>query len=146
MKPPPLPVPYSHDHFTEMLSFVADVYAPVLDAPHRAFIATFAALSRDAQCLLIRMINRRGRIFRHAALRYAEISDPSTARDELRDRGLVRPLAEPDYAAFLRCHARDALIQAGRDAGCADLRTSWSKAKLVDYFLAHVSFTTAHAR
>jgi DNA polymerase-3 subunit epsilon len=144
MKLPTLPVYYYHDHFTEMLSFVADVYAPVLDEPHRAFIATFAALSRDAQCLLIRMINRQGRIFRVAALRYAEIADARAALDELRACRLVRPLAEPDYAAFLHGHAKPALVQAGRDAGLADIRTSWSKAKLVDHFLNNVSFATAH--
>src|SRR3954466_7905900 len=101
MKLPTLPVTYYHDHFTEMLSFVAEVYAPVLAAPHRAFVTTFAALSKDAQCLLIRMINRRGRIFRHAAFRYAEIADAGVALDELRRCDLVRALAEPDYAAFI---------------------------------------------
>jgi DNA polymerase-3 subunit epsilon len=74
MKLPVLPVYYYHDHFTEMLFFVSEVYGHVLNERHRAFIETFKTLSKDAQCLLIRMINRRGRIVRHGAFRYAEIA------------------------------------------------------------------------
>ena len=62
IKPPVLPVYYYHDHFTEMLLFVSETYGAVLTECHRAFVRTFKALSKDAQCLLIRMINRRGRL------------------------------------------------------------------------------------
>ena len=68
MKLPVLPVYYYHDHFTEMLFFVSEIYGPVLTQRHREFVETFKTLSKDAQCLLIRMINRRGRLFRHGAL------------------------------------------------------------------------------
>src|SRR5450631_3670139 len=105
MKPPVLPVYYYHDHFTEMLSFVSEAYGSVLTKQHHAFILNFKNLTKDAQCLLIRMINRRGRIFRRGALRYAEISNTHTALDELRQLGLVRPLEEEDYATFIICHA-----------------------------------------
>src|SRR5438045_262972 len=60
MKLPVLPVYYYRDHFLEMLAFVGEVYGPVLTAEHHAFIARFKGLTQDAQCLLIRMINRRG--------------------------------------------------------------------------------------
>ena len=39
---------------------------------------------------------------------------------------------------------KDALITGGKNAGLADIRTSWPKAKLVEYFLANVPFRTAH--
>ena len=144
MKLPVLPVYYYHDHFTEMLFFVSEIYGPVLNERHRAFIETFKTLSKDAQCLLIRMINRRGRIFRHGAFRYAEIADARSALEELRNCNLVRALVEGDYADFILCHAKEALIKGGKDAGLADIRTSWSKAKLIKYFLANVTFKTAH--
>jgi DNA polymerase-3 subunit epsilon len=127
-----------------MLSFVSETYEPVLTECHRAFIAVFEGLSKDAQCLLIRMINRRGRIFRHAAFRYAEISDAKGALEELRNASLIRSLTEEDYAAFILCHSKDALIKGARDAGLCDVRTSWPKAKLAQYYLASVTFTTAH--
>jgi DNA polymerase III subunit epsilon len=144
MKLPVLPVYYYHDHFTEMLFFVSEVYGPVLNERHRAFIKTFQALSKDAQCLLIRMINRRGRTFRHGAFRYAEIADAQAALEELRNCSLVRAIVEGDYADFIVCHAKEALIKGGKDAGLADIRTSWAKAKLIKYFLENVAFQTAH--
>jgi DNA polymerase III subunit epsilon len=143
-KPPDLPVYYYHDHFTEMLFFVSEAYGRVLTERHQAFVETFKKLSKDAQCLLIRMINRRGRIFRHSAFRYAEIADARSALDELRNCRLVRALVEGDYGDFISCHAKEALIKGGKDAGLTDLRTSWSKAELIKYFLANVAFITAH--
>ena len=53
---------------------------------------------------------------------------------------------EGDYAEFIVCHAKEALIKGGKDAGLTDIRTSWSKAELVEYFLANVAFKTAHDR
>ena len=144
MKLPVLPIFYYHDHFTEMLFFVSETYGPVLTERHRAFIETFKALSKDAQCLLIRMINRRGRIFRQGAFRYAEIADALSALEELRNCNLVRALVEGDYADFILCHAKEAIIKGGKDAGLIDIRTSRSKAKLIKYFLANVTFKTAH--
>jgi DNA polymerase III subunit epsilon len=57
---------------------------------------------------------------------------------------LVRALVEGDYADFILCHAKEALIKGGKDAGLTDIRTSWPKAKLIKYFLANVTFKTAH--
>ena len=116
MKLPILPVYYYHDHFTEMLRFVTETYGAVLTERHNEFIATFNALSKDAQCLLIRMINRRGKVFRHAAFRYHEIGDPVRALAELTACGQVRPLGVDDYAAFIVCLPKDALIKGGRRA------------------------------
>jgi DNA polymerase III subunit epsilon len=144
MKLPVLPVYYYHDHFTEMLLFVSEAYGPVLTERHRAFVETFKALSKDAQCLLIRMINRRGSLFRHSAFRYAEIADAQRGLEELRNCNLVRALVESDYAEFILCHAKEALIKGGKNAGLSDIRTSWSKATLTAYFLANVTFKTAH--
>jgi DNA polymerase-3 subunit epsilon len=144
MKPLDLPVYYYHDHFTEMLSFVSETYGPVLAEQHRGFVETFKMLSKDAQCLLIRMINRRGRIFRHSAFRYAEIADVESALEQLRSRMLVRALVESDYADFMLCHPKKVLIRSGKNAGSSDIRTSWSTAQLVKYFLANVPFKIAH--
>jgi len=42
------------------------------------------------------------------------------------------------------CLPKDALIKGGRSAGLTGIRTSWPKAKLVEYFLSRVPFNTAH--
>ena len=56
----------------------------------------------------------------------------------------MRALVEGDYVDFILCHAKETLIKGGRDAGLTDIRTSSSKAKLIEYFLANVTFKTAH--
>src|SRR3984957_376585 len=148
MKRPDLPVYYYyyyhyHDHFVEMLSFVRMTYGPILTDEHDAFVLRFQSLSKDAQCLLVRMVNRRGAIFNRSLFRYAEISDLERAADDLLSCGQARHLREEDYAAFVTCLPKDVLVTGARTAGRADIRVSWPKAKLVDYFLAQVPFEVA---
>jgi DNA polymerase III subunit epsilon len=143
MKRPDLPVFYYHDHFVEMLSFVRTTYGPILTDEHDAFVLQFQSLSKDAQCLLIRMVNRRGAIFNRSLFRYGEISDLERAADDLLAGGQARLLADGDYAAFVACLPKDVLVTGARAAGRTDIRVSWPKAKLVDYFLNHVPFEVA---
>jgi DNA polymerase-3 subunit epsilon len=143
MKLPILPVFYYLDHFTEMLSFVESTYGSVLTDEHRAFVARFNGFTRDAQCLLIRMINRRGAIFNRSHLRYEEIADVERALVDLHAGGHARPLCDADYDQFLRCLPKAELLQGAKSAGFPDARTSWSKPKLVDFFLTNVPFATA---
>ena len=79
MKLPTLPTYYYLDHFTEMLEFVRKTYGAVLAEEHHAFVTGFEKLSKDAQCLLIRMLNRRGTVFNRHLFKYAEISDLEAA-------------------------------------------------------------------
>ena len=72
MKRPDLPVYYYHDHFVEMLSFVRTTYGSILTDEHDAFVLRFQSLSKDARCLLIRMVNRRGAIFNRTLFNYPE--------------------------------------------------------------------------
>jgi DNA polymerase III subunit epsilon len=143
MKRPDLPVYYYHDHFVEMLSFVRTTYGSILTDEHDAFVLRFQSLSKDAQCLLIRMVNRRGAIFNRSLFRYAEISDLERAADDLLACGQARFLRDEDYASFVACLPKDVLVTGAKAAGRTDIRASWPKAKLVDYFLAQVPFTVA---
>ncbi len=143
MKLPDLPTYYYLDHFTEMLDFVRNTYAPVLGDEHHAFIARFEKLSRDAQCLLIRMVNRRGLIFNRHLFRYTEIIDLEAAADELMGCGHAHGLQTDDYAAFIACLPKATLIAGAKLAGRSDVRTSWSKPKLIEFFVAEIAFMTA---
>jgi DNA polymerase III subunit epsilon len=143
MKRPDLPVYYYHDHFVEMLSFVRTTYGPILTDEHDAFVLRFQSLSKDAQCLLIRMVNRRGAIFNRTLFRYAEISDLERAADDLLTCGQARTLKAEDYASFVTCLPKEILVTGAKTAGRKDIRVSWSKAKLVDYFLSYVPFEVA---
>ncbi|RTM14610.1 MAG: exonuclease [Bradyrhizobiaceae bacterium] len=143
MKRPDLPVYYYRDHFLEMLAFVRTTYGSILTDEHGAFVARFQSLSRDAQCLLIRMVNRRGAIFNRALFRYPEISDVERAADDLMACGQARPLVSSDYDAFVMCLPKDVLLKGAKAAGRTDVRSSWAKAKLVEYFLEQVPFQVA---
>jgi DNA polymerase III subunit epsilon len=143
MKRLDLPIYYYHDHFVEMLSFVRTTYGSILNDEHDAFVSRFQSLSKDAQCLLIRMINRRGAIFNRTLFRYAEISDVDRAADDLLACGQARTLRAEDYASFVACLPKDVLVGGAKAAGRTDIRVSWPKARLVDYFLTHVPFEVA---
>lgn len=66
-----------------MLKFVQKTCGSILADEHHAFIARFGGLSRDARCLLIRMVNRRGAIFNRSLFSYPEITDVELAAAEL---------------------------------------------------------------
>ncbi|MFQ3454846.1 exonuclease domain-containing protein [Bradyrhizobium sp. UFLA01-814] len=141
---PVLPTYYYRDHFVEMLQFAERTYGEILTEEHRAFVACFHGLSHDAQCLLIRMVNRRGAIFNRALFRYAEISDIQAATDALMDCGHVRALASQDYSAFVACLTKVALLDGARAAGFgSEVRASWSKQVFVDFFVARIPFAVA---
>jgi DNA polymerase III subunit epsilon len=143
MKLPVLPVYYYLDHFKEMLDFVRLTYEPILTEEHHGFVARYQSLSKDAQCLLIRMVNRRGAIFNRALFKYGEISDLERAARDLMDCGHARLLQAQDYATFISCLSKDALLTGAKAAGYTDNRTSWAKPKLIEYFLARIPFSAA---
>jgi DNA polymerase-3 subunit epsilon len=140
---PVLPTYYYLDHFTEMMSFVEETYAPVLDPEHHGFMKQFRAFAMDEQCLFVRMLNRRGYIFDPAALKYAEISDPGLALRNLLGQGFLRKLDAPDYRAWLCIQMKDALLDIARMLDRTVVRTSWSKQKLIDHFVRHIPFAAA---
>lgn len=144
MKLPLLPTYYYLDHFTELLDSVAKSYEAILAPAHHGFIAQFRNLSKDAQCLLIRMINRRGTVFKRDTLRYAEITNTAKALSDLLAVGFVRTVHVQDYARFLGVLPKTTLLKGAKAAG-ADIRAAWAKPKIVDAFLATVSFDTALA-
>ncbi|MEE4279792.1 MAG: exonuclease domain-containing protein [Halieaceae bacterium] len=91
-RPRELPTFYYHAHFLEMLDFVEKHYVHALDASQSRFRSDFEALSFSAQCLYVRMLNRRGRLFVRQRLRYPEIADIDAALAELSRAGfLARP-------------------------------------------------------
>ncbi|BBO01997.1 exonuclease domain-containing protein [Bradyrhizobium ottawaense] len=142
-KLPQLPVYYYLDHFAEMLGFVQRTYASVLGPEHHAFIARFEGLPRDARCLLVRMINRRGAIFNRSLFSYPEIDDVERAASDLTAAGHARELGEADYAAFVSCLPKDILVTGAQAAGRGDVRKSWSKPKFIDYYLQSIPFSVA---
>jgi tetratricopeptide (TPR) repeat protein len=76
----PLDDPFYYlNNFQRVLAWLAQRYADVLSVEEQRFIEDFIALPRPAQGLLVRMVMRKGRHFRHTKLRYAEIGDIADA-------------------------------------------------------------------
>jgi hypothetical protein len=64
---------YYLTNFQTMLATLEARDGDLLDAEERAFIASFAVIPLKARALLVRMVMRKGRVFRASRLVYAEI-------------------------------------------------------------------------
>jgi DNA polymerase III subunit epsilon len=146
MNRPVLPTYYYLDHFSEMLDFVAATYGAVLTDENHAFVCAFRRLSKDAQCLLVRMVNRRGALFNRSLFKYPEIADLELAAGDLLASGHARGIIAEDYAAFVSCLPKEELLAGARAARYSDVRSSWSKPKLIEYYLAEIPFAIASDR
>lgn len=98
---------YYLDNFHRVLEWIGERYGDLLSDEERAFIGTFCALPRPSRALFVRMVMRKGTLFRASKLNYAEIgctveaarhllptgwiaSDPVVTLDELFDL-LLKP-------------------------------------------------------
>ena len=105
-----LPSRYYLDHFDEMIGFLRERYNHAFDNCHRQFLDDFASLELDAQCLYVRLANRKGRIFRWDGLRYDEIKEPETAAEQLREKGFIREPNPADKKDLLILQTRPILV------------------------------------
>lgn len=70
---------YYLDNFQQVLAWVGEHHDDLLVEHERRFIADFPSLPRAARALLVRMVMRKGTLFRASRLRYAEIGCPREA-------------------------------------------------------------------
>ncbi|GHB10472.1 VRR-NUC domain-containing protein [Modicisalibacter luteus] len=80
---------YYLKNFKTVLSWVNDRYRDLLNTEEREFIEVFPALPETAQALLVRMIMRKGTLFRASKLSYTEIGDEHEAVSPLLATGWV---------------------------------------------------------
>ena len=78
-----LPEKYYLDYFDYLLNFVSKHYQHILAGPEYLFIQQFRNLTEDAQCLYLRLSNRKGNFFRLNKINYAEITNLHSAKEEL---------------------------------------------------------------
>ncbi|CAD6546989.1 Fanconi-associated nuclease 1 [Paraburkholderia kirstenboschensis] len=72
-------VPYYLLNFERALAWLAQRYDDLLDASEQAFLGTFARLPQASRALLVRMLMRKGALFRASRLAYDEIGCPVQA-------------------------------------------------------------------
>ncbi|TQV87333.1 VRR-NUC domain-containing protein [Aliikangiella coralliicola] len=84
-----LPQGYYLTNFVELIDFVFEQYQDLLSAQEQNFHHTFKSLSSVAQKLYVRMLTRKGDIFRCSKLNYQEIPDTTAAAEELANVQLI---------------------------------------------------------
>lgn len=132
----PLSTYYYLDHFLEMLAFVEQHYAHVLLESHADLIADFRRLPRDAQCLYVRLVNRKGRLFAVDKLRYPELPDITGLLSVLRnDEWVGHPTAE-HFDNLLRFLTKAELFTALRMTHTGLARTL-KKTELIEFARQH---------
>ncbi len=118
----PLENPFYYlDNFERVLAWVGQHHGDLLDEDERAFLDAFPQLPRPSRALLVRMVMRKGELFRASKLRYAEIGCAVQASEPLIARGWVDPepvLALEQLFALLK---KDELLQVF-DSAAAGLR------------------------
>ncbi|HEX9957861.1 MAG TPA: VRR-NUC domain-containing protein, partial [Fibrella sp.] len=83
---------YYWHNFRYVLDFVRRLYGGLLNEAETDFLNRFDALSTDAQCVYVRVSNRKGVFFRVNKLNYREINDLPVALGELLNAGFVERL------------------------------------------------------
>lgn len=76
---------YYLDNFELVLDWVRSRYDDVLNAEEKLFIVQFAELPQVSRALFVRMVMRKGELFRCSKLHYDEIGDTATAMQALID-------------------------------------------------------------
>ena len=80
---------YYLDNFHRVLTWIAERYSDLLTADESAFLAAFPALPQASRALFVRMVMRKGELFRASKLVYAEIGDTHEAARPLAALGLI---------------------------------------------------------
>lgn len=104
--PAVLPDPFYYlANFQRVLTWVSARHGDLLLDDERARIARLAELPRPAQALLVRLVMRKGELFRQTRLDYAEIGAIAAPMQALAEAGLVDPapaLSLPELFGLLR--------------------------------------------
>ena len=133
-EPAKLSTYYYHEHFVELLDFVERHYAHALLEEHQRLIERFRALPHPAQCLYVRLVNRKGRVFAVNRLRYPELGDTAEIVAALRADGWVGRPGVEDFDDLLRFLTKDEIATALKPE-FAGLSRSLKKAELVSFAL-----------
>lgn len=133
MSTSPLDNPFYYlENFRQVLSWIGQRYDDLLDDEERRFIEDFAHLSQPSQALLVRMVMRKGTLFRASKLNYAEIGDVRLAAASLLECGWVDAQPHLDLHGLFALLRKDELGLCFRDHG---VRSTEKKTDLLERLL-----------
>ena len=84
-----LPPTYYLDNFNRLIEHVQTLYPDLLSDDERRWLSEYKRLSVSSQCLMVRLLSRRGCWFRSDKLNYVEIPDLNSALQELGTSGFI---------------------------------------------------------
>ncbi|MGA2778864.1 MAG: VRR-NUC domain-containing protein [Steroidobacteraceae bacterium] len=104
--------PYYYLHnFEQVIASLDARYAALWSADERRFIVEFAALPRSSRGLLVRMVIRKGELFRASRLDYPEIGPTTAACAPLLESGWVEQQAALDIDELQRVFNKAELLR-----------------------------------
>jgi hypothetical protein len=138
-----LPPKYYWNNFLYLLDFVQKKSTPLLQSREYNFINHFQSLSEDAQCLFVRMVNRRKTFFKSHLFLYAEINNIPNAINELLDKQFISqlsPIHEDKVLYLLEIFTKSELLQIIRQTGEKPNKQA-KKSELTLWIFEHLPFT-----
>jgi DNA polymerase-3 subunit epsilon len=124
-----LPPKYYLAHFQELRENLLSQYGSFFEQAHHDFFRDFDSLAEDSQCLYLRLVNRKGKIFFLEKLRYKEIDNWEGALEELFTKKFVRNISDNDWEEFLAYLPKSKLTELAVRAN-VPFKKSWSREKL----------------
>lgn len=97
---PTLPDDYYLNNFRKLTSHALEWYSDLLTDEERRWLADFDRLSHGGQCLLVRLLSRRGNWFRSDKAEYKEIGDQQQALSELAALGFITLNPDADISTL----------------------------------------------
>ena len=124
-----LPKDYYLNNFAQLMEQVVGLYRDLLTDAELDLYHQFCGLWRESQMLLVRMLTRKGEVFRADKLQYDEIGNTEAAAAQLAEAGLIsvnRPLAVEQWQGlFSKPSWMEILGRAGVEAaGLSKLKAS----------------------
>ena len=102
---------YYLDNFRQVLAWVGERHGDLLDEDERSFLDRFQQIPQASQALLVRMVMRKGALFRASKLRYAEIGCPIQASAALVEQGWIEPDPALDLIQLFGLLKKDELLR-----------------------------------
>jgi hypothetical protein len=124
---------YYQDNFEQLCATVWEQYEDLLEQREKEFYDRYQSLDTSARCLYIRLVSRRGPLFRSEQLSYPELGDLQTVIPQLAAIGLLQRVESPQPELLLPILRKDELLQIY--SAQLDGRKTQRKADLQAYLL-----------
>lgn len=101
---------YYQDNFEQLCRTVQAQYDDLLSEQERSFLDNYFAAGLHARCLYVRLVSRRGPLFRSEQLNYPELGDLASFVSELIEQELVETVTVPETDDLLSLLRKSELL------------------------------------